>query len=71
MLKFKLLGDILEVEEIWEGWIKPRISYFYYDVKNWKKSVTGKKDSPPILDMSENDIAWVKKYYLPKVKGGD
>jgi len=71
MLSYKLDGDILEVKETIHGFNNSKVTYFYYDIKNWKKSSTGKKDSKPDRDMIQADIDWVKKYYIPKVKGSE
>lgn len=71
MLQFKLTGNILEVTEAIFSWHETKITYWYYDIKNWIKSSTGRKDSKPDRKMNDADIAWVKKYYIPKVKNVD
>lgn len=66
-LKFSKAGDILEVIEEINWFTHSIILYWYYDIKNWKKSISGKQGEIPTLEMSTNSIEWVEKYYLPKV----
>lgn len=67
MLHYKLTGDILEVIQMTATFTDTKYQYWYYDIKNWKRSVSGALNSTPCQEMTENEIAWVKKYYLPKV----
>jgi hypothetical protein len=60
--------DILEVTEYIHNFKKTKESFWYYDIKNWKKSSHGKKNDIPDRLMTEGDIGWVTKHYLPKVK---
>lgn len=66
-LSFKLEGDILEVTENLYGWKRTITSYWYYNIKTWMKSSHGKQNDVPDRVMSQEDIDWVRKYYLPKV----
>lgn len=67
-LEFKLSGDILEVKETIIGWFDAETRYWYYDIKNWMRSITGKKNAPLVQHCTDEAIAWVRKYYLPKVR---
>jgi hypothetical protein len=67
MLTFKLRGDILEVRQTVLSFTVVVHTYWYYNIKTWCKSSFGKKDDVPDREMTETDIAWVKRYYLPKV----
>jgi len=68
MLTFKMVDDnILEVKETVHRLKSTEIRYFYYDIKNWKMSSFGREGDVLDRDMTESDIEWVKKYYLPKV----
>ena len=67
MLTYSLTGDILEVTETIMSFTANKKSYWYYDIRNWFKSSTGKRNAICDRKMSEADIAWVEKYYLPKV----
>ena len=67
MLAYKLEGDILEVKEALMSFTSTKVSYWYYDIKNWRKSSHGKANDPCDRVMSASDIAWVEKYYIPKV----
>lgn len=67
MLEFKMSGDILEVKETVMGFTRSSYSYWYYDIKKWTCSLTGYKNERPSRSMTENDINWVKKYYLFKI----
>ena len=68
MLSFNLRGNILEVTETQFSFMNTKINYWYYDILNWTKSKTGKKEEMPSIKMSESDIEWVGKYYIPKVR---
>lgn len=68
MLLFKLSDNILEVVEVLDGCFRTTRNWWYYDINTWCKSSTGKENSPIDREMVENDIAWVKKYYLPLVQ---
>lgn len=66
-LDLTLNGDILEVKETLMGWTDTRISYWYYDIKKWLKSLNGRHGDKAILPMLDGDIAWVRNHYLPRV----
>lgn len=69
MLEVTINGDILTVIEYLFGWTAEttRTNYWYYDIKNWKKSIRGTEGSPIVQDMTPSQIDWVQKIYLPKV----
>lgn len=69
MLSYKLNGDILEVKETLHWASQTKISYWYYNIRTWHQSSHGKQGDTPDRPMSENGIAWVKRYYLPRVQG--
>lgn len=64
MVSFKLEGEILEVKEKVVGFTSTDIKYWYYNIRTWEKSSTGTKNSKPNRKMLEDDIEWIKKYYL-------
>lgn len=66
-LSYNLKGDILEVKETLMSFTSTEVSYWYYDIKNWKKSSHGKINDPCDRNMNRSDIIWVSKYYIPKV----
>lgn len=69
-LDYKLTGDVLEVTETLIGWNSTKVTFWYYDIKNWLKSSHGKANEVPTRPMDQGSIDWVQKYYLPKVQGG-
>ena len=60
-------NDIILVKETRHLITGDHVLYWYYNINKWRKSNTGKKDAPVNCRMSDNGIAWVKKYYLPKL----
>ena len=64
MLRIKRNGDVVEVIETVMGWDRTDISYWYYNVKKWMKSATGKKNAPMTTVMDQGSIDWVKKHYI-------
>jgi hypothetical protein len=66
MLECNLNGAILEVKESLLGWTDTKVSFWYYDVENWTRSLTGKRDEAPSEPMRPDEIDWAKKHYLPK-----
>lgn len=67
-LEFKLTGDVLEVKEVIYGWNDTRVSYWYYNINAWMRSVTGKKGAAIVQSMTDEEIAWVRQHYLSKVR---
>ena len=59
---------IIEVVEVIHSFVDSNISYWYYDINNWMKSNTGKKDADINVKMDDGSIDWVRKYYLPKLE---
>jgi len=68
MLEYKLNGDILEVKQTIFSFTKTSREYWYYNIRDWKKSSTGQKNDIPRQSMTQEDIEWVKRFYLPMVK---
>lgn len=66
-LSYELNGNILHVTETLHGGTNTKVNHWYYDIQNWMKSSHGREGDIPDRKMNENDIAWVKKHYLPKV----
>lgn len=67
MLTYEMQGDVLHVTETICGFTSTKISHIYYDTKNWLVSSRHTLGAKPDWPMCEASIAWVKKYYLPKV----
>lgn len=63
MLTFKLVGDILEVEELILTFTETKKNIVQYNIRNWEARV----NNEPFQPMTEGSIQWVKKHYLPKV----
>jgi hypothetical protein len=68
-LAYKLSGNILEVKETRINWTSTQITFWYYDIENWLVSSHGRSNEVPTRPMQQDSIDWVKKHYLPKVKG--
>lgn len=68
MLDFNLNGDILEVIQTYLSFTKTNKEYWYYNIKDWKKSITGQQNELPRHPMDHNQIQWVKDWYLPSIK---
>lgn len=64
---FALDGNILHVRETICSFRDTKVSHWYYDVENWQVSSHGRAGDLPDRAMTEDDIAWVKEHYLPKV----
>ena len=67
MLSFKLDGDILAVTQTTHSFTNTSREYWYYNIKLWMKSITGKEDAAIVQIMDVPQIEWIQKYYLPKV----
>lgn len=61
-------SPILEVIQVTMSFTKTHFEYWYCDTKNWTRSMLGKKDEKPTQPMTEREIEWAKKYYLPKAQ---
>lgn len=59
---------LLEVTEVLMSATKTQTRYWYYDTTKWLQSSHGRKGDTPDRIMTDSAIAWVKQYYLPKVK---
>lgn len=66
-LHIKLEGDILEVVESIHSFHNTRKTYWYYNVREWKRSITGYQNAVVETPMTDREIQWVKDHYLPKV----
>ena len=69
MLQFKLSDDgVLEVIENQMSAKKTKVTYWYFNLRIWVKSQLGVKDEPPSQVMTQEQIDWVRKHYVPKVE---
>ena len=59
--------DVLEVKDSVVSLRETRHTFWYYDIKNWKRSITGKEHEIPTHDVDKNTKKWVKDYYIPKL----
>lgn len=68
MYTCSLNGDILTIISKNFSWRDTKVSYWYINIRTWERSVTGKKDFKGEIytKMSDSEIEWAKKYYLPK-----
>lgn len=66
MLHISLSGPILSVTETLLGFTSTKVTYWYHNIETWERSVLGRKDETPSQPMSETQIAWVKRHYLPR-----
>ena len=57
----------LEVKVTTMSWTKYTIRYCYYDTEKWLRSSFGNQNDVPDKTLNEEEIEWVKKYYLPKL----
>jgi len=60
--------DVLEVISSDFTWNKTVSHFWYYDIKEWKRSITGKENEIPSFTMMDVEKEWVTKYYLPKAR---
>lgn len=60
--------DVLELISSDFTWNKTISHFWYYNIKEWKRSITGKENEIPNQPMVQNEIDWVVKYYLPKAR---
>ena len=64
MLKITKEENIIKVVEISPSFIYTDTTTVLYDMENKKKKVA----DDPWYPMTQSDIDWVTKYYLPKVE---
>lgn len=65
-LQHTLRGDTLHtVQTTCTAW-GTSTQHWYYDVKRWRCSSTGKEHAAIDRPMSKGAIEWVKAHYLPK-----
>ena len=64
MLKITKEENIIKVVETLCSWHHADVRTILYDMENKKK----KADDDPWYPMTQRDIDWVTKYYLPKVE---
>lgn len=64
MLKITKEENIIKVVETLCSWHHTDVRTILYDMANKKKKV----DDDPWYPMTQRDIDWVTKYYLPKVE---
>ena len=63
MLEITKENNIIKVVEKIPTWTTTEIRVILYDMENKQKKVC----NDPWYKMTESDIEWVEKYYLPKV----
>jgi hypothetical protein len=63
--------NIIEIKESILSFVDTKTTYWYIDTERWLSSYIGKQDEIPTWPMSEKQIEWAKKYYLPKIKEGE
>ena len=61
-IKWIIPNQLLEVKETIIGWHDTQITYSQYDLVAKTKQVIGSRVYP----MSDRDMKWVQKYYVPK-----
>lgn len=66
-LFFQLNGDVLHVTEQIYGAHNTKVSHWYIDIVQWKRSLTGKEGEVPTQPMMLCEIEWVQDHHLPKV----
>lgn len=64
MLYITRKDNVIKVVETILGFTDAKISTILYDIKNKKK----KMNNETWREMSNSDIDWVNKYYIPKAK---
>lgn len=57
----------VEVKESLLSFTDTEVTFWYYDTDNWLRTVLGKEGEVPIQPMTEQEIDWATKYYLPKI----
>ncbi len=67
MLTISMHGDVLHVVETQHSFVCTKHIYWYYDVKQWLRSRKGTEGDTPTEPMTQAEIDWVTKNYLPKV----
>jgi len=60
--------NMIEVKEDILSFYKTKTTYWYVDTKKWMESSHGRKNDVPDRVMTKEQVAWVKKYYIPKIK---
>lgn len=69
MLQFKLSDTgVLEVIDSQLSFKSTKVTYWYFNLRIWVKSKLGVKDEPPSERMTQEQIDWVRKHYVPKVE---
>lgn len=66
-LAYELNGKILHVTETFYGATETLQNHWYYDIEQWLVSDHGREGDKPVRPMTPDSIAWVKRYYFPKV----
>ena len=60
--------NVIEVKEMLVSWHTTKTTYWYYDVERWLKTVLGEKNEIPSEIMTQREIDWCQRYYLPKLE---
>lgn len=68
MLDCKFIDNspILEVKQVSMSFTDTKVQYWYYDTENWLRSLLGQKDEKPTQPMTQKEIDWASKNYIPK-----
>ena len=61
-IKWIIPNQLLEVKETIIGWLDTQVKIVHYDLVAKTHQVLGSKVYP----MSDRDMEWVQKYYVPK-----
>lgn len=62
--------DVLLVKETLHSFTKTKVSYRYYNIRDWTVNQLGKEGEIPTHPMDQGSIDWCKKYHLPKAQKG-
>lgn len=68
MLDITMEDGIIHVKESILSFIDTKVSHFYYDLNKKTQSSLGRLGDRCDRPMSERDVEWVKRHYLPKAK---
>lgn len=63
-------GDVYCVEDRTLTFTETKVTYYYFNLVTKRRSITGKIGADLCIDMSESDIAWAERNFVPKVQNG-
>jgi hypothetical protein len=64
----RISESVIELRSETFSFHSTKVSYWYYDIKQWLCSYIGVKDEVPTQKMTQSEIDWCVKWYLPKLK---